>query len=137
MAYEYLDHTADIGVRGRGAGPENAVEAVLQGLLDLVFDEVEVVPRQVREVRASAGADDERIVGFLNEVLFMMDGERWLPARVVAVWREGDALVGRFAGEPFDRGRHAHLSEVKAATFHGFRMERCGDDWELEVIFDV
>jgi SHS2 domain-containing protein len=40
-------------------------------------------------------------------------------------------------GEPLDAARHVLAHEVKAITYHGLKLERCGEQWLAEVIVDI
>ncbi|MBI5213827.1 MAG: archease [Nitrospirae bacterium] len=46
-------------------------------------------------------------------------------------------LKAKIYGEEFDIDRHERRLLVKAATYHNIRVEKTGDKWEVEVIFDI
>jgi SHS2 domain-containing protein len=48
-----------------------------------------------------------------------------------------DSLEAEVKGESYDARRHDLQSEIKAATYHGLQIERKGEGWEAQVIFDV
>jgi SHS2 domain-containing protein len=109
-AYEILEHTADMGFRVRAA------------------PEAELFARAADAVAAGEGSIEERLVHYLNEVLWLMDGRGVAPARCTpeAVW-----------GEPRDPARHAPRLVVKAVTFHQLRVWRDEAGWGAEVFLDV
>jgi SHS2 domain-containing protein len=41
------------------------------------------------------------------------------------------------SGEEFDPERHEGRLLIKAATYHRLKIERKGDRWETEIIFDI
>lgn len=137
MEYRYLDHTADVGVIGQGSTPSEALEALVRGVLNLIVGDAPVAGREEEVVAAEGEEEDDRLVRFLNELLFLVEGRRWLPASVVELRWERDRIEARLAGEPFDPDRHELASEVKAATYHQLRFGPSGEGWEVQVIFDV
>jgi SHS2 domain-containing protein len=40
-------------------------------------------------------------------------------------------------GEPLDRDRHEADMEVKAVTWHGYRVQKTANGFEAEIIFDI
>ncbi len=49
-----------------------------------------------------------------------------------------DASVEAFlAGETLDPGRHHMRADVKAVTFHRFRLEKTNGGWEALLILDI
>jgi SHS2 domain-containing protein len=137
MQYRYLDHTADIGIAARGSTLSEALEALLQGLLQAIVGDSPVQPREERRITVEAEEQDECIVDFLNEVLFIVEARLWLPAADSDIHCEGQRIEAVLRGEPFDDDRHEMAGEVKAATYHDFRAAETEAGWEVQVIFDV
>ena len=40
-------------------------------------------------------------------------------------------------GEPLDLERHRQIVDVKAVTFHGFRLEQRDGQWRAHVVLDI
>ena len=95
-------------------------------------------------------------VGTSEEVGFELEGEKVskVPARLAGqllytfhgrrmVLGEFDVRIGAGGlsatarGEPIDLGRHEIDVEVKAITWHGFKVEKTPDGWLAEVIVDI
>ena len=75
------------------------------------------------------------LVDWLNEILFVGETERWVPVdfEVEVVEESPVRLRATARGVPVDEVP----SSVKAATFHGLRVEERDGIWRAEVIFDV
>jgi SHS2 domain-containing protein len=134
--YEYLDHTADIAIRAWGESPAAALAAMTEGLLALIYEGRPVASRETRCVSAGGDAPDERIVNYFNELLFLIEGERWLPRGVEDIAAGPDRIEALLSGEPFDPARHALAGEIKAATYHDFSLREAEGRWELRMVFD-
>jgi len=135
--FDILDHTADIGIRAYGRTLPDLYENAARAMLSLM-----VAPESVRVQREDGvevrGADAvDLMVSWLHEIIFRFyaRGEVFAEARVeeFAEWRVGGIL----RGEPMDPGRHEIRQEIKGVTYHRARVEREGDVWIAEVVFDI
>ena len=90
-----------------------------------------------RRVRIQSGSGEDLLVDWLSEVLALSEvhGELY---GTVTVQEMGEYFVEAvLSGERLDPSRHDLRFEVKAATYHGLRLERCGEDLVARVIFDL
>ena len=135
--FEILDHTADIGLIIYGqdlkALFENAGEAFFHLMTDL-----ETVRLRVERRVVLRGESLERLmVDWLGELLYLHDVENLLFRRFSIEFVGEDGLKGVAKGEPFQEGIHEIKREVKAITYHQLRIERQGEGWRAQVIFDL
>lgn len=81
--YEILEHTADIGIRAWGRTLEEAFANMAMGMMSLIIPEHKLVlERDKRRVRASATDLEGLLVSWLEELVYLVDAERFLVARV-------------------------------------------------------
>jgi SHS2 domain-containing protein len=80
--------------------------------------------------------EEESLVVFLNELLYLWDAEKFLPGRF-SVSKERGRLVVHATGEIFDPGRHPVKKEVKAATYHKFSIQQQGDLLKATIFLDI
>ncbi|MBI5086653.1 MAG: archease [Acidobacteria bacterium] len=135
--YEILAHTADTGFRAYADTLEQLFIQAAHALVEVALDPQDVVAFEPREITAIGADDGERLVNWLNEVLYLLDGDRWVPARFEGVWIEGETVVGRVLGEARDDARHPPRMVVKAATYHQLRIGEQNGVWEAEVYLDI
>jgi SHS2 domain-containing protein len=125
MPYTYLDHEADIGLEASGATLAEAIEAGVQGLLDLMVDTGGVQASGTTPVAAEAGDPAALFVAILNAVLAERDisGQFFRCFRIDRLEEKSGRwyLTGTLWGEPVDQTRHETGNEVKAATYSGLR----------------
>ena len=137
VAYEILEHPADIGLRARGATQAELFENAAAGMMEIVADPAGVAERESKPIAADAGDREALLVNFLQEILWLVDGEGWLPRRV-AVEKIGETRVSAIAfGEPRDAARHEMRLIVKAVTYHQLSVRQAPGGWEAEVYFDI
>jgi SHS2 domain-containing protein len=144
--FELLEHTADIGIRARGASLEEVFEHATEGLAEVLgalrpggsgeAGPGEARPGEAVAVEVSAGDPGGLLVDWLNEVLWLRE-VRQAVVRGVRVERVGDGTASGevvvAAGGPEPDG-----TLVKAVTYHRLRVEPDpGGGWLAEVYLDV
>ena len=135
--FEYLEHTADLGVVGRGDTLAEALSYLAKGMFTVLADLDSVEPRQAIQVSVTSGDLEALAVDWLNELLFMFEGEGFLPKEFhVTVAEGGTSLEARCVGEPADPERHRIRPAVKAATYHRLQVSHDGE-WRIQVILDM
>ncbi|MQA99180.1 MAG: hypothetical protein GEU78_02625 [Actinobacteria bacterium] len=132
--FEILEHTADVGVRGRGKDLPEAFEMATRGLADIcgtwVPDGGEVVDVQVRAEDVEAA-----LVDWLNEVLWLQDSRDAVITRIEVDDVSDLGASGRLWLAP--REDELEGTAVKAATYHQLRVARERDGWVTEIYVDV
>lgn len=135
--YELLDHTADTGFRVRAASLQELFVKAAEALVSIAVDASDVQGSQRKVLRCSGPTLEERLISWLNEVLWLLDGERFVPARFDDLVLEGEAVSASACGEPRDAARHPPRIVVKAATFHQLAIREQNGLWEAEVFLDI
>lgn len=125
MPYEYLDHTADVGLRSCGRTLAEALTDGALGLFHLMVDLERVAARQEVPIRCAAGDPAALFVELLNELLAQRDikGLFFGDFEITRLEQSDDGyrLEGIARGEPMDIERHQPKVEVKAATYGGLK----------------
>ncbi len=137
MTHYSLPHTADIRIAFEAATFGELLQEGLVAVRQLLAGETAVESRDTREFTIPPGEPSDQFLGFLRELLFLSATEEFLPA-TLELTQDGIAgMQGTLTGEHIDPNRHEPQPEVKAVTRHGFVVERRGDGWYAEVVFDV
>jgi SHS2 domain-containing protein len=133
--FELLEHTADIGIRARGASLEAAFERATEGLAE-ILGALRPGPGEPVAVEVSAPDPGGLLVDWLNEVLWLREvREAWLAGVRVDRVADGTASgsVALSSAGPAPDGTF-----VKAVTYHRLRVEPGpGGGWLIEVYLDV
>lgn len=136
--FEDLEHTADMGVRVRGATAGEAIARLALALGALLAGGGPVAPE--REVRfAVQGGPDlaGTAVALLRELLFRFATERVIPCAVEVLRADEGGAEAVVALGRHDPEQHAEGLDVKAVTWHTARLEPEGDGWVGQVVLDV
>ncbi len=83
------------------------------------------------------GADrDDLMVNWMRELLYLYQGSGYL-LREFQVREVKDTLVkAEVGGEKIDPDRHEIKKEVAAVAYHQSRMEKTGNQWTAQLVFE-
>jgi SHS2 domain-containing protein len=143
MPFEYMDDiaTADVAFRAWGSTVEELFIAASDAVMNAMVERLEgIEKRERRHWEIEAEAMDLLLFELLQEIIFFKDADQLL-LRVDAVKIEarnhGFILSAEVSGEKIDPSRHDLIVDVKAVTFHLFRVEQTPEGWEAMVILDI
>ncbi len=146
--YEDLGHTADVGVRVRGASAEEALARLALALGTLLAG-VGLGADAAEAGAAGPIVGEERLavpggpglagtaVALLRELLFRFATERLIPAEVEVRRAAEDGAEAIVAFARYDPVRHAEGADVKAGTWPAARLEREGAGWVAQAVCDI
>jgi SHS2 domain-containing protein len=140
--FETVEHTADIGLRVWGRSLEEMFEQAAAGMISLLVTREGTRSTERRELVIEAADREEALVSFLQELLYLYEVERFIPAAVRVVSAGPSGARCRLEGEAFDPNRHRPRTDIKAATYHDLNVSRTlsrtgGVRWESVIIFDI
>lgn len=134
--FELLTHTADTGFRARAADLPGVLAEACRALVSVALDPAAARPVESREISAAGATLEDLLVNLLSELLWLLDGEHWVPAAIVVALHERTATA-RLSGEPREDSRHPPRIVVKAATYHQIRIGPSAGGWLAEVYLDI
>jgi SHS2 domain-containing protein len=138
MGYEYLDVSGDAGVRAVGGTLGEAFQEAALGMYGLITDPEGVREAEEHTIEVRREGPEELLVAWLNELIYLFDTRGFIGRSVNVRELTGERLAAVVRGEVFDTGRHDGGLVLKAATYHGLRLEQRDDGgWVAEVIFDI
>ncbi len=134
VKYEFLEHTADVGLKAFGATIEEIFSNAALGMFDLMTDVDRVEPRGEIEVLVDSHDTESLLVDWLTELLYVHEMENvYLCEFDVRI--EGPSLRGSVRGEVVDPSKHPAEVLVKAVTYH--QIEVNPEEGYAVVIFDI
>lgn len=140
MAYEFFDHTGDIGVALTGRSLDQLFAAASDAFTDAVTARDAIEPRRPEELDVAAPELELLLVDFLSELLYRFDTRSWLTRHAHVAVREQDGgwtLEGTLLGERHDPARHPTKILIKAVTYHGLEVVQRDELWRARVVFDI
>ena len=141
MPYEYLDHTADLGIRGIGTTLEQAFSEGALAMLAAMANLDRIGGSRSIPIRCAAPDIPALFVEWLNEILYQRQVNDVLLRSACVIRIEHDdagwTLEGTVCGQALDLERHETYTEIKAATFAGLDYYCDQDLHVIQCILDV
>ena len=136
--YEYLEHTADMGLLVRGNSLSELLTNAAQGLFETIavvdtVDEIESV-----EIHLSAESVEELFVTWLDELIFQHETKEIFFKRAAVQQCSETEVSATVYGEPTNFEKHEVYTEIKSVTYHQLQVVQKSDgSWFAHVIFDL
>jgi SHS2 domain-containing protein len=135
--YRLMTRQSELAVRVVGSSQADLFANSAFALFDVMtdLDKIEVKERLPLEVE---GADrDDLMVNWMRELLYLYQGSGYL-LKEFQIREVKDTLVkADVCGEKIDPDRHDMKKEVTAVAYHQSRMEKTGNQWTAQLIFEV
>jgi len=139
MAFEFLEHTADLKFRASGDSFSAALTESAKALFTAIAGDSEIRPEKEHRFTIKIHKPQLLARDFLAELLYQFSAEHMLFSEFELDLKEamGYKLDVIARGEPFDESRHKLIKEVKAVTYHDLVAEEREGGWVIEVICDT
>jgi SHS2 domain-containing protein len=134
--FEFIDHTADIGLIAYGNSIEEVFVNAAYGMFSLIADLEKVAEVISHQVVAEAPDQEELLVTWLNELLYLFDAEGLIFSRFDIADLRQQYLRAMAHGEKVDPSRHNLKTQVKAATYHQLKLEK-RNNFKARIILDI
>jgi SHS2 domain-containing protein len=132
--YEFIEHTADIGVRAFGRNPEEVFINSASGMFAIIADTRRIKPKEQVEIRQKAAGYDELLRQWLAELLYQFNASGIIFKEFIIRSLSQNAIEAIARGENMpDKIK----TEIKAVTYHELAFKKTKDGYEAKVIFDV
>jgi SHS2 domain-containing protein len=135
--YRLMTRQSELAVRVVGNSQADLFANSAFALFDVMTDlaKIELKERVPLEVE---GADrDDLMVNWMRELLYLYQGSGYL-LKEFQIHEVKDTLVkADVCGEKIDPDRHDMKKEITAVAYHQSRMEKTGNQWTAQLIFEV
>ena len=145
-AYQITEHTADIGLRIWGRDFKDFLIHGAEGLFDLITDlnKIQSLHKDKKNsdlksvpLRLKAENEAELFLKWLREWIFLFSTKRIIPVRFHFSKLTHEQLDALIDCAIFDPRVHEQRYEVKAITYHAFKIQHTAKGWTAEVIVDI
>jgi SHS2 domain-containing protein len=136
--YEYLEHTADMGLLVRGKSLSELLTHAAQGLFETIavvdtIDETETI-----EIHLTAESVEELFVTWLDELIFQHETKEIFFKRATVQQCSETEISATVYGEPTNFDKHEVYTEIKSVTYHQLEvLQKPDGSWRAQVIFDL
>lgn len=131
--HRLVEHTADLALEAWAPDEAALLAEVARAVTALLTEDAAIESRERRAVALAAADPAERLVSWINELVYLAVTEGFVVARAEVALR-ADGLDAVLHGEP---GGHARVvAELKSATYHDLLLEP-GPPARCRVVIDV
>ena len=136
--YEYVEHTADMGLLVRGKSLSELLKNAAQGLFETIAVVDTVDETDSVEIHLTAESVEDLFVGWLDELIFQHETKEIFFKRADIKECSETEVSATVYGEPANFDKHEVYTEIKSVTYHQLQVVRkCDGSWFAQVIFDL
>lgn len=136
--FEFLDHTADLGVRIFGRTQAELFRHAGLALFEIISDPATISAKELRSFSLQRESVDELLVEWLSQLLYVHDTELLLFSRFRIQEITAEHLQADAWGEVFKEDKHIIKTGVKAITYHNLAVSTQKDGtWIATVVMDL
>ena len=133
--YEFIEHTADVGIKAYGKSISEAFKNAAVGMFDIITNKSKI--KKVGEYKIQLNYPDieQLLVDWLSELLFLNSAKN-LVFSEFNVNVNNTNLSAQIFGEEFNDSRHNIGTEIKAVTYHMLKVQN-KKPYFVQVLFDI
>ena len=135
VGHRQLDHTADLALEIWGPDEPAVLREAARGVVGILTEQARVSSGDAREVELDALDAPDRLVRWINEILYLATVDGFVTADATVTLVEGGGLRATIAGDA-DGGRLLR-TEIKSATYHDLHLEHRDGRVIARVVMDV
>jgi SHS2 domain-containing protein len=133
----YLDHPSDIGIEASGATRAEAFANAAAAMISLLVDQSGVVATGRRTVSLNATDEEQLLVRWLSELLYLYDGQQFVSTEFTFSACTATTIEAVVAGERFDPEKHSARGDIKAVTYHQISVRHDERGCSVRVFLDI
>jgi SHS2 domain-containing protein len=133
--YQYLDHTADLGIEICGQGLEDLFRNVGRAIFETQIIGP-ILKGKERTIGLTSDTLDDLVIDWCRELLYIFSVKGFIPKEYNLRIKD-NSLQARLRGDRFDTKRHRIRIEIKNPTYHDFFLEEKNGRYTTRIIFDV
>jgi len=137
LAYQIIDHTADLGIIVESTDEKNLFIRAAQAMNDLMVKGDISKKTVIKDVLVEGEDFPDLMVRWLGEILYLFHGEKLIVNSIKIKSISPIQLESKLYLTNFDPEKHEILREIKAVTYHQISVDKTEDGWQARVIFDI
>jgi len=135
--YEFIKHTADIGIKVYGKDKKSLFLNAAYAFFALITDLETVTPKKEIKLEVKGEDLEDLFFNWLDELLFLFDTKGFVGREVSIEKIRQKTILAKIKGETFDPQRHPLNACIKAVTYHDFKVQKINNHFQAQVIFDI
>ena len=135
--YRVTTRQSELAVRVVGNSQADLFTNSALALLDVMTDveKIEIKERLPLEVE---GADrDDLLVNWMRELLYLYQGSGYVLKEFIIREIKDTFVKAEVRGERIDPDRHEIRKEISAVAYNQSRIQKTGNQWTAQLIFEI
>jgi len=135
--YRLTKHQSELAVRISGSSQADLFANSAFALFDVMTDPATIEIKERIPLEIEGTDRDDLMVNWVRELLYLYQGSGYL-LKEFKINQVKDTMVkAEVCGEKIDPDRHEIKQEIAAVAFHKSRMEKTGNQWIAQLIFEL
>ena len=135
--YRVLNRSSDLVIKVFGKTQAELFANSAFALFDILADMEKVEVRDSLQLEVEGADRDDLMVNWVRELLYLFQGSDFLVKEVEVQEIKENYVRAEVKGEKFDPDRHEIRREIRAVAYDQSRMEKTGDQWMAQLIFEL
>ena len=135
--YEFIDQTADIGIRVYGKDLKELFANAAFAMFDIIADLEGMKTSVTVEIRKDAPNREELLIIWLDELLYNFYTKGLIFSKFEILELDDNRISAKAVGRHIGENKNRLKTEIKAATYHELKIENKDNLWQTQLIFDV
>ncbi len=135
--FEIVDHTADIAMRAYGSTLKELFQNAALGMFNILADLEGIKSSTEIAVKVDAIDKEELLIAWLEELLYNFYTKNIIFSEFNITELTDTDLAAKVKGRFIGENKNRLKSEIKAATRHELKIDKNGDKYETQIVFDV
>ncbi|MEM7813538.1 MAG: archease [Candidatus Aenigmatarchaeota archaeon] len=139
--FKFLEEiaTADVAFEAYGSSEAELFENAALAVEETMVRTADVKAKIKKKIELESDELDKLLFDFLSELVYFKDADALLFSsfKVSIKSNRKFRLSAQVAGERIDPARHELRNDIKAITWHMFKVERTPKGWMCRIIVDV
>jgi len=135
--YRITTRQSELAVRVLGNSQVDLFANSAFALFDVMTDVTKVDIKDRIPVEVEGTDRDDLMVNWMSELLYLYQGSGYL-LKEFHIREAKDRLVkAEVCGEKIDPDRHEINQEIRGVAYHQSRIQKTGDQWTAQLIFEI
>jgi SHS2 domain-containing protein len=135
--YRIFSRSSELAVKVFGRSQAELFANSAFALFDLMTDVEKVEVRDQLPLEVEGADRDDLMVNWMRELLYLYQGSGYLLKEFQVREVKDNYIRGQVSGEKFDPDRHEIQREIRAVVSHQSWMEKTGEQWTAQVVFEL
>jgi SHS2 domain-containing protein len=135
--YRITKHHSELAVRITGSSQADLFANSAFALFDVMTDPAAIEIKERIPLEVEGSDRDDLMVNWMRELLYLYQGSGYLLKEFKISQVKDTVVKAEVCGEKTDPDRHEIKQEIAAVASHKSRMEKTGNQWIAQLIFEL